>query len=299
MLHTSLGAHWDMAIAGLSSALTSPHTTCFQTLPDHWAVQTQLKQNSHNPGDNLLAGGAFESEAAMASWGHRQEKIPDINSGAELYEASPGNFCLRLLARPERGKDPPEFIARSPVTMTSAPVNVQAGQIVEITGRVRVPYKIHGSLDGAMIFDSIGGKASALRWNKTEGWERFRFLREIPYDGAFTLKFVLDGLGSMQIDDVQVRSHGFVHLPHTIGPDIPGPVHRLQLAPDAISAGPIPQTIKRASPRYEPLAEPPTTDNDLPRPRIFDRSTDANVPDIENGPVIRPGNIRGPAVPGT
>ena len=249
-------AHWDTAIAGLSSPLTSPHTQCFQTLPDHWSVQSVVSSHDGSA-TNLLKGGDFETEAALVSWEHKQAKIPKISAGAELYgDSAKGNFCLRLLATPERGEDAPEFVARSPVTMTSAPVNIQKGQIVEITGLVRVPYKIHGSFDGAMIYDSIGGKASALRWNKTEGWQRFRFLREVPYDGAFTLNFVLDGLGSMQIDDVRVSALG-----------------RVASQPKLLSPG---ESFPRLKPQSE-WSQPPIefgTPANQSGPKIIPRQTD-------------------------
>ncbi len=86
-------------------------------------------------------------------------------------------------------------------------MTVRAGQIVHISGWVRATSPTVGSLDGAMIYDSLHGAAGGLRWHEAGGWQRFQMIREITQSGPFTLTFVLNGLGELQLDELRVVPH--------------------------------------------------------------------------------------------
>ncbi len=47
--------HWEEAVRKLSSPVSSPHTICFQTLPDHWKLITRLGESRMDNNNNLLA----------------------------------------------------------------------------------------------------------------------------------------------------------------------------------------------------------------------------------------------------
>ena len=200
-------AHWKLAIAGQASPAFSPYTLSFETLPDHWRLQRML--SVHLPGPELLPSGGFESEAQFiqSGWENEANETSVVDANTELSpDRYRGRYSLRLWAMPKRGQDPPEFISSSPVIVTSPPIEVGAGQVIRVRGRVRVPFPIHGSHNGALIYDSICGKPGALRWQHAQNWQPFELVREIAETGPFRLSFVLDGLGHFQVDDLSVTA---------------------------------------------------------------------------------------------
>jgi hypothetical protein len=64
---------------------------------------------------------------------------------------------------------------------------------------------ITGSVDGLMIYDSLGGEALAERIGKTVGWKQFALYRVAPQTGVMNVTFALSGLGEAWIDDVAVQ----------------------------------------------------------------------------------------------
>lgn len=207
-------AHWEHSLNG-RSPMISPYTACFQTLPDHWRMSQDLgkvlaKTGTISPKENLLPLGNFERRGfnftPEGGWKHEQNEHPRIQANAESWSGGvEGQFCLALVAIAKTKEDPPESFARSPVIVSSPSIPVTRGQVLRVSGKVRVQHEIQGSLDGAMVYDGLIGKAGALRWKQTRGWEEFTFLREIPDDGLYSIRFVLDGRGTFEVDDVRVE----------------------------------------------------------------------------------------------
>ncbi len=161
-------------------------------------------------GENLLDGGGFENLPALlkAGWRHRQLPIEGIASAVRLSPVAPssGSYCLELEAKAMDENGPPPVVQASPVWITTAAVQVQAGEIVEITGVVRVPEPLIGTVDGLQVIDSLGGPEMALRIAEAPSWQRFRILRTVPSDGEVTVSIALSGLGKAQIDDLAIRT---------------------------------------------------------------------------------------------
>jgi hypothetical protein len=88
--------------------------------------------------------------------------------------------------------------------VTTPPVAVRAGQIVHMNGWVRLVTPIVRNLDGAMLYDSIGGPEGAIRWHDASDWKRFELIREVQESGDLTLKISLSGLGEVQFDDLRI-----------------------------------------------------------------------------------------------
>jgi hypothetical protein len=215
-------AHWNDAVRRLSSPVSSPHAVCFQTLPEHWRMVRRFAsskpvwpglERSETPAAtsdllNLLPTGNFEDIETMiaAGWKHTQESHKAVRSVAELYpKAKQGSYSLRLVAAPIPGQEPPVYLSRPSVTVTSPPVAVRRGQIVQISGWVRVATPIVGNLDGAVLYDTLGGYRRALRWTAGGDWGRFKLFREVRTDGEFRVTMLLSGMGEIQFDDLQVR----------------------------------------------------------------------------------------------
>jgi hypothetical protein len=67
---------------------------------------------------------------------------------------------------------------------------------------------VKGSVDGLLVFDSLGGPALAERVGPSGQWRRLVLYRIVPGDAAgepLTVTFALTGLGEARIDDVSIR----------------------------------------------------------------------------------------------
>ena len=159
---------------------------------------------------SILTGGGFENLSALleAGWKHRQLTLDGVTSSVRLSPESPhsGAYCLELQARDLESDTPAPVIASSPVWITSAPVRVHEGDLVEITGVARVTEPVLGSVDGLQIIDSLGGPTMALRFLETPSWKPFRILRVASDDDDVTVTFSLTGLGKVEVDDLAIRT---------------------------------------------------------------------------------------------
>lgn len=203
-------AHWEYAVAKLSSPVSSPHTVSFQTLPDHWRMIARLGRSSRRLDANLLRSGDFEDIDTMVveGWRHEQQPVEGVYATAELYPAGhEGNYSLRLAAMPARGKDPPHVIPRSPVAVVTPSVQVRAGQVVHLSGWIKVVSPIVGHPDGVMLYDDLIGPAGALRWNDAGDWQPFQLIREVRQSGELSIRIVLNGLGEVHFDDLRIIPH--------------------------------------------------------------------------------------------
>jgi len=199
-------ADWNSAVRRLSAPVSSPHTLCFQTLPDHWRMVARIGRSGKH-GKNLLRSGDFEDIDTMVGegWQHRQNDSPGIRATAELYPAArEGRYSLRLVAVPNVGTDPPAHIDRPPVTVVTPAVTVRNGQIVHISGWVRIVSPVRGNLNGAMLYDNLLGPDAALRLRKRSGWQRFQLIRTVHRSGPLTLTAKLTGIGEVQLDDLRI-----------------------------------------------------------------------------------------------
>jgi hypothetical protein len=166
---------------------------------------------SHSPaGENRLPLGSFEDLPALlaAGWRHQQLAIEGIETSVRLSPTAPhsGAFCLELEARPVDPAAPAPVVPASPVWVRSRPVRIRTGELVEITGRARVPEELLGSVDGLEISDTLGGPELATRIKVTPSWQPFRMIRVATADVDLTVTIGLTGLGVAQVDDVAIRT---------------------------------------------------------------------------------------------
>jgi hypothetical protein len=119
------------------------------------------------------------------------------------------------------------IVVGSTVWIVSPPIPIEEGQLIEITGWVRVEEPVTGSLDGLQIIDTLGGAELTLAVRQTNGWQPFQMLRGVPQSGALRLTFALDGVGTAHVDSVMVRSltkRSLRRLPPTSTADGTGPL---------------------------------------------------------------------------
>ncbi len=235
-------AYWDQVSRRLSSPTSNPWAVSFQSLPEYWRMSRRVDSlGSSDAQVNLLPSGEFEDPGTLIGehWQHEQSMLDTVESSAKLYGAAKqGDFCLRLSARPTDGETVPKSFSKPPVLMVSPAISVRAGQVVRITGWAKVPATILGSVDGAMIYDSLLGKTGAIRLKTTQDWQRFELLRPVPESQEMTVTFALNGVGDVLFDDLRVACF-------ELGSDAPlPPSNKSSIAPTKYS----PLDLRRLNP---------------------------------------------------
>lgn len=161
-------------------------------------------------GENLLYGGDFEDlgQLTQFGWQHISHPVPGVNAQAELSTIEPkhGRFCVRLSAVAANPAGEPLLVPSAPVWINSPPAHFEQGQIVAITGWVRITEPIEGSVGGLQIVDSIGGAELSLSIRHTTGWQPFQIIRAAPQAIDLRLTFALTGLGTADLDALMVRT---------------------------------------------------------------------------------------------
>jgi hypothetical protein len=206
-------AHWEAAVPATAWPLADAWTAGFSTLPEHYRFANEIA--SAKRGANRLPEGACEDLNAMmqAGWKHYEhlqsgERRQDgVRTGVDLSPKAAhwGRSGLRLWAAPENPKNKPGLIETPPLWVTSAPLSVDQGDLVQIQGWLRIPQPITGSVDGLMMIDSLSGEALALRTTSEPAWRQFTWYRTAARSGSMAVTFALSGLGEAWIDDVTVQ----------------------------------------------------------------------------------------------
>lgn len=198
---------WKAAADSFPTPVASPLCVGYFALPYHHALSQRLCGAVWGP--NVLAGGDFESLPLLQSsgWRNMTGPQPEFGTAVELSVHAPqsGRSALRVQCWPTQKSDelvPPET---PPISIASAPVPVQRGQILRIHGWVRVPSAIQGSLEGLIIYDSLAGIDLAERIYEAPNWREFTLYRAAPRDATATITFALTGVGEAWIDQVTVN----------------------------------------------------------------------------------------------
>lgn len=173
---------------------SSPLAVLPTTLTDHFRLVQLLAVAPRGP--NRLSGGSFEDIDEVRRHGWRRRSTGDAGeAGVELAESSPihGDRRLRMLG----GAATPR--------VESPPIEVAAGELLEITGWARVT-PADGRGDGRLtIVDTLGGEELSLEIGPTDDWRPFRLLRRVSHATTTRLAFSVTGAVHVDIDGVMVR----------------------------------------------------------------------------------------------
>ena len=204
-------AHWEQAIRESASPVASTLSRCFQTLPQHWELVAAVR-SAGAASDPRLVGGDFENldEMVRAGWSSRRAAIAGMTMVAEVYRGSRGRngeagSCLRLSAQTDLRTAVPSRLPRHTVIVDSPLVPVKAGDLVRISGRIRLVSARPGSLDGGVLEDTLGGPDARLHCRRPGGWRRFELLRKAQRDADVQLRVALEGMGELRVDDLQIE----------------------------------------------------------------------------------------------
>ncbi len=202
---------WENAVKAEASIVANPLSGSDATLAEAWQFIAARAATAATT--EMLAGGAMEQigELSQSGWRHFARPQGDLQTSVEVIRSQPaaGQGCLRMLARPADPKAAPVVVETPPVWITTPPLAVPAGKLISISAQVWVPEPITGSVDGLLIFDSLGGPALAERVGPSKGWRRLVLYRIVPPEAAgepVTVTFALSGLGEARIDDVSVTT---------------------------------------------------------------------------------------------
>lgn len=199
---------WENGVRADGSMVASPLAASAATSSEQWAFVAS--RSTAVPGPELLAGGGMEriDELAANGWRHFAHPAAGVSTRVEITPLRPasGRGALRLVVEPEDRAAPPAAIETPPVWVSTPPIPVPTGKFVEITARVRVAEPVTASVDGLLVFDSLGGPALAERVGPTADWRRLVLHRIATADAEpLVVTFALSGLGTADVDDVSVR----------------------------------------------------------------------------------------------
>ena len=201
---------WERGVLATGSMVASPLSSSDASLADHWRFVEALANTG--PGSELLTGGGMEQIEDLAGngWHHFALRDPAIRTAVEISRTQPasgkGSLCIQ--SKPLNPAESPVVVETPLVWITTPPISVPAGKLLEIQAQVWVPKAIKGSVDGLLVFDSLGGTALAERVGVTRNWRKLVLYRIVPADAAnepLVVTFALTGIGEARIDDVSVR----------------------------------------------------------------------------------------------
>jgi hypothetical protein len=207
-LRILMRAYWEDATRELDSPVASPYAVSYYTLDRHWKFMESVRQGK--AGANMLPYGDFEitPDRVAEAWLPQETTLDDVELVARRVTDSPkqGQQCLMLQVKPKNTQvPPPAALERTFLAINSPTVRLQPGALVQISGWVRIPAKITGSVDGALLYDSAGGEPLAVRLTEPMVWKKFTLYRQVPASGTINVTLALTGLGTVYFDDIRIE----------------------------------------------------------------------------------------------
>ncbi len=217
-LRILMRAQWEQAIKGLDSPVASPFAVSFFTLPRHWEFVDRLRPTVAGP--NLLPSGNFEKATAndppsaagdrsAAGWSWQKARLDAVVLHDPEYVTDgpkEGKQCLKLTITPQFPQNPPRALERTFLAVTSPPVRLPPGTPVRVSGWIRIPADLGGSVDGALLYDSAGGEPLGIRLTGAMGWKKYTLYRVVPESGMIQVTLALTGMGAAYFDDIRVEA---------------------------------------------------------------------------------------------
>jgi hypothetical protein len=207
-VHLLMRQHWDAAVKRLSTPVACPFALSFYTLPRFWEFCDAMVKL--HPGKNVLPDGDFEWPPDRKPPNWTLEEVPsldDVQGEAKRVANNPheGKQCLMLRLTAKDSLKAALVLERSFLAIHSPAVHLPPGAPVRISGWVCVPEAITGSPDGALLYDSAGGEALAVRVTEPTFWRQFIFYRTVPESGTVSVSMALTGLGTVYFDDIRIE----------------------------------------------------------------------------------------------
>jgi hypothetical protein len=210
-LRVLMRLQWEDACRQLNVPAASPYATSFFTLPRHWQFAERLRQTT--PASNVLPNGDFEVSPDSAPPGWTRQEVPSLDEvtmeARRVNEAverpAEGHQCLMLSIQPKNRGEPIEALERTFLAINSPDVHLPPGTLVQVSAWVRIPQPLKASVDGAMLYDSAGDAALAVRLTGPTKWTKFTLYREVPASGKLHVTIALTAIGTAYFDDIRIE----------------------------------------------------------------------------------------------
>jgi len=213
---------WQEATRHDLNLCMTPVSVSFATLPLY--LTAYQRTNGAKLGQNRLPGGDMEmrmlEQGGWEPMAHKVEGVFVAKKEISPLAARSGQSGLRLVVAPSNPSDVPKQLETVPLWVATPAMPVRMGELICVNGWIRIPQPLGSTVDGLMIFDSLGGEEQALRFLQTSGeWREFAFYRNVPADSNYYVFFALGGIGEVHLDDIRVSAVQF---------DVPPPVQPSQ-----------------------------------------------------------------------
>ena len=134
---------------------------------------------------------------------------PELGTGVLKLEMRPKT----ILDRDGKPLSVSPVLERAFLAVDSPPVKLPPGTLVRVSGWVKIPRdrEITASVDGALLYDDVGGEPLGVRLTNTRGerdmavWKQFHLYRRVPATGQISVTLALTGLGVAYFDDVRIE----------------------------------------------------------------------------------------------
>jgi hypothetical protein len=139
--------------------------------------------------------------------------IPAPDEGYTPPTPNLGKSVLRLEVR-HRGQvdrnGKPVEVSQAPLERTflavdSPPVRLPPGTLVRVSGWIRIPSEISGSVDGVLFYDDAGGEPLGVRVSHLPHWTQFHLYRRVPASGQIAVTLALTGVGIAYFDEIRIE----------------------------------------------------------------------------------------------
>ena len=201
-LRAAQNLYWTAAIQQQPTPTASPFTIAFSSLPEHWQMMKIIE--STQPSGNLLRSVEFRRRQEMEQVGWSFPVLADnvFSTRSQVRSDSQNSSrILQLVAwKPENVQAP---LSTQPSTLVNIPpVHVEAGDIIEIRGRVRLSARVIRPVEEypLMIFDSELGPEFAVRPALESNWRSFHMYRQAGVSGSIQISFGLQGSAEVHLD---------------------------------------------------------------------------------------------------
>lgn len=191
-----------------------PVSVSLATLPHYLAACQRLAGAALGP-NRLPCQGGMEDTLLwnQSGWEARRQRVDGIASPSlsitHLAKHS-GQSGLRIAVQATSLEEKPIQLETEPIWIRTPPVSVAMGEMLCVSGWVRIPKPLESSVDGLKVFDTLGGESQALRFLQTKGqWKWFAFYRYVPADGPYYVFFSMQGIGEVHLDDLCISSVEF------------------------------------------------------------------------------------------
>jgi hypothetical protein len=133
--------------------------------------------------------------------------VTDPKKGPQTTPGLPheGKQCAMLQIKAKNPMAVPQALERTLLAITSPPVQLKPGTLVQVSGWICVPLPISATADGALFYDSAGGEPLAIRLSEPTPWTKFTLYRRVPASGTMQVTLALTGLGTVYFDDVRIE----------------------------------------------------------------------------------------------